>query len=151
MSLITDKVFYRALKNNAELVTLVGGRIESTAIPVPEDQFQNQPVPYILVMFDGLKNEGWTKDNDYEGNTDKVQIGIEIDADNREQLGTIAQMVRQTVQSFFLNYTPPSDPKAEDLTPLIPDAYKFSAGEVDYDPEKPCFYQTLIYECDTNP
>jgi len=151
MSLITDKVFYAALKSNAELVGLVGDRIESTAIPVPDDEFLNEPVPFIIITFDGLQNDGFTKDNSYEGCEDTVQIGIEIDAENREQLGVIAEMVRATVISFFENYTPPTDPGAEDLTQLIPDNYTFSAGPIQYDPIKPCFFQTLTYNCDTTP
>ena len=51
MSLITDKVFYNALRSNAALMAQVGGRIESTSIPVPDEQLDNEPVPFIIITF----------------------------------------------------------------------------------------------------
>ena len=41
MSLITDKVFYNALRSNTALMEQVGGRIESTSIPVPDEQLES--------------------------------------------------------------------------------------------------------------
>ena len=121
MSLITDKVFYNALRSNADLMATVGGRIESTSIPVPDDQLDNEPVPYIIITFDGLQNEGFTKDNSYEGDTDKVQVSIDVTAQTRDELGDIMQAIRET------------------------------ASPVRYDSMKPCYFQTLNYNCDTNP
>ena len=146
MSLITDQVFYNALKSNTELVTKVGGRIENTAITVPDEQLLNQPVPYIIITFDDLKNEGFNKDNSFEGDIDKVWIGIEIAAEDRETLGDIAQAIRQTVKSYFL-----STEHSKDDYDLVPENYEFSASKIQYDPIKPCFWQRLHYECDTNP
>ena len=146
MSLITDQVFYNALKSNAELVKTVDGRIENTSIPVPDEQLLNQPVPYIVITFDDLKNEGFTKDNSFEGDTDKVLIGIEIAAEDRETLGDIAQAIRQTVKTYFL-----STEHAKEDYDLVPEDYEFSASKIQYDPIKPCFWQILSYTCDTNP
>ena len=39
--------------------------------------------------------------------------------------------------------------KAEDLTGLIPTHYALTASGIGYDPDKPCYYQTLMYNCDT--
>ena len=100
MSLITDQVFYNALRQNADLMAMVGGRIENTSIPVPDDDLANQPLPYIIITYDGMQNEGFTKDDDYEGNVDKVQIGIEAAASDRETLGEIMQSVRATVKAM---------------------------------------------------
>ena len=147
MSLITDKVFYNALRSNAELMATVGGRIESTSIPVPDEQLDNTPVPYIIITFDGLQNEGHTKDNSFEGDTDKVQIGIEITAADRETLGTIADLVRSTVIAYF----EATEGHAIDDYDLVPQDYNLTAGPIQYDPVKPCFFQTLTYNCDTNP
>ena len=80
MSLITDKVFYNALLSSSELTALVGDRIYNTSIAVPDEDLLNEPVPYIIITFDGMQNEGLTKDNSFEGDTDKVQISIEITA-----------------------------------------------------------------------
>ena len=147
MSLITDKVFYNALRSNTALMEQVGGRIESTSIPVPDEEFNNVPVPYIIITFDGLQNDGFTKDNDFEGNTDHVQVGIEVAADTRDELGDIMQAIRETVVAYFDD----TEGHAWDDYDYVPVNYTFTASPVGYDSEKPCYYQTLNYNCDTNP
>jgi len=147
MSLITDKVFYNALRSNAELMASVDGRIESTSIPVPDEEFENTPVPYIIITFDGLQNEGFTKDNSYEGDNDKVQVGIEVAANTRDDLGEIMQKIRETVIAYFED----TEDHAWDDYDAIPTNYAFSASAIGYDSMKPCYYQTLQYNCDTNP
>lgn len=146
MSLITDKIFYNALRSNATLMEQVGGRIESTSIPVPDDQFVNEPVPYIIITFDGLQNEGFTKDNNFEGDTDKVVVGIDVTANNRDELGDLVETIRQTVIEYFENVTEDD----ADWT-LIPKNYTFSASAIGYESMNPCFFQTLTYNCNTNP
>lgn len=147
MSLITDKVFYNALRSNAALMTQVGGRIESTSIPVPDEDFLNEPVPYIIITFDGLQNEGFTKDNDFEGNTDKVQVSIEVAAQSRDELGQIMTDIRHRIIEYFED----TEGHAWDDYEYVPQNYTFSASPVGYNPEKPCYYQTLTYNCDTTP
>ena len=146
MSLITDKVFYNALSSSTDLAAYVDDRIYNTSIPVPDDDLLNEPVPYIIITFDGMQNEGYTKDNSFEGDTDKVQIGIEITADNREALGTLTQAVRDAVIAYFQDQ---EGHTTEDYD-LVPEDYTLTAGPVQYDPIKPCFYQILNYNCDTN-
>lgn len=147
MSLITDKVFYNALRSNATLMAQVDGRIESTSIPVPDKQLDNTPVPYIIITFDGLQNEGHTKDNSFEGETDKVQVGIEVAANTRDDLGEIMQAIRETIIEYFED----TDGHAWDDYLYIPTNYTLTASAIGYDGDKPCYYQTLIYNCDTNP
>ena len=147
MSLITDKVFYNALRSNAALMTQVGGRIESTSIPVPDEEFENTPVPYIIITFDGLQNEGFTKDNDFEGILDRVQVSIEVAAESRDELGIIMQTIRQTIIEYFED----TESHAWDDYDYIPSNYTFTASAVGYDSMKPCYYQTLTYNCDTTP
>ena len=147
MSLITDKVFYNALRSNAALMTQVGGRIESTSIPVPDEDFLNEPVPYIIITFDGLQNEGFTKDNDFEGILDRVQVSIEVAAESRDELGSIMQTIRQTIIEYFED----DEGHAWDDYDYIPQNYTFTASAVGYDSIKPCYYQTLTYNCDTTP
>ena len=147
MSLITDKVFYNALKSSSELLEAVGNRIENTSIPVPDEELPNEPVPYIIITFDGLQNEGLTKDNSYEGDTDRVTVSIEVAAPDRETLGNITDLIRQTVIAYFEDTTS----HAVDDYDLVPESYEFSAGPIQYDSMKPCFFQTLSYGCVTNP
>ena len=147
MSLVTDKVFYNALRSSSELMAMVDGRIESTSIPVPDEQFLNEPPPYIIISFDGLQNEGFNKDNSYEGDTDKVQVSIEVAADSRDTLGDIMETIRKTVIAYFED----TEDHAWDDYDYIPMSYTFTASEVGYDGDKPCYYQTLTYDGNTIP
>ena len=147
MSLITDKVFYNALRSNSEVMALVSGRIESTSIPVPDEEFMNEPVPYIIITFDSLQNEGFMKDNSFEGDTDRVQVSIEVAADSRDALGDIMEAIRKAVIEYFED----EEGHAWDDYDYVPNSYTFSAGPIGYDSIKPCYYQTLQYQCDTNP
>ena len=147
MSLITDKVFYNALRSNAELMAKVGGRIESTSIPVPDEELLNEPLPYIIITFDGLQNEWFCKDNNFEGANDKVQVSVLIVAESRDDVGVIAESVRQTIIDYFED----TDGHAWDDYAYIPQNYTFSASDVGYDDKKPCYHQALTYNCDTTP
>lgn len=146
MSLITDKVFFNALKANSSIVEDTGGRIYNTAIPVPDEQVDKEPLPYIIITFDGLNNEGYTKDNSFEGDDDNVQIGILVAAEDRENLGKLMQTIRHAVIDYF-----ESDAHVKDDFDLIPESYVFSASNIQYDDQKPCYFQTLVYECETKP
>lgn len=140
MSLLTDQIFFSALKSNASLMTTIGNRLYSTAIPLPDEDADNVPLPYVIVTFDGLTNDGQSKDNPYDGDYDSVNIGIEVAAEDRPSLGALTEEIRATISDYFLN--------SEDE--LVPLDYQFTAQAVQYDPLKPCFWQRLAYNCDTN-
>ena len=146
MSLITDIIFVRALRSNRELMAaLPAGDVYNTTIAEPDEEVLNAPVPYIIVSYDGMQNDSQTKDDSYEGDTDNVQIGIEIAAKTRKQLGELATQIRETVSDFFENL--PDDDPDFDLVPLN---YNLTAQGVNYDSDKPCYWQVLNYQCDTN-
>lgn len=146
MSLITDIIFVRALRSNSELMAaLPAGDVYNTTIALPDEEVLNAPVPYVIVSYDGMQNDSQTKDDSYEGNTDNVQIGIEIAAKTRKQLGELATQIRETVSDFFENL--PDDDPDFDLVPLN---YNLTAQGVNYDSDKPCYWQILNYQCDTN-
>ena len=121
-------------------------RIYNTSIPVPDEDLDNVPVPYIIVTFDGLTNDQSTKD-DYEGDTDTVTVSIEATATTRKQLAKLMTMIRDAVHNYFVNYTPPED--EDDMSNEVPIDYLLSASEVSYDAWKPCVFQVLTYQCDT--
>ena len=149
MSLITDAIFVKALRSNASLMSqLPAGDVYNTAIALPDEEADNAPVPYIIVSFDGLNNQDTTKDNDYDGMTDTVTIGIEIAAETRPQLGELAVMIRKTIADRFQQIA--QDQQDEDYA-LLPNAYTMQAQPVQYDSLKPCFWQQLTFVCDTNP
>lgn len=144
MSLITDAIFVRALRSNDELIAqLPAGDVYNTSIPVPDEDLLNAPIPYVIVTFDGLQNQDTTKDSIYEGSTDRVQIGIEVVAKTRPQLGELVETIRTTVREFFENL-----PTSDDDYQLVPIEYTFTAQQVIYDPDKPAYGQVLNYQCD---
>ena len=136
MSLATDSIFVDALKSNAALVERVGGRIYGTAIPLPDEDADNVPVPYLIVTFDGMNNDAGTKDNMYESNYDRVNIGVEVVGETLAKLHEVAQAVRDTIWNYFVN----NRTAVED--------YTFTADAIQYDSMKPCYWQVLRYQCD---
>lgn len=145
MSLLTDIIFVKALQSNTTLLEkLAAGDVYNTSIALPDQDLDNAPVPYVIVSFDGLVNDQSTKDT-FEGETDTVQVSVEIAAKNRKQLGELATLVRRTIREYFSEV----DEDSEDAD-LVPYDYQFSADRVQYDPLKPCHWQILRWQCDTN-
>lgn len=140
MGLETDSIFIAALTSSAEVMQTIDGRLYSTAIPMPDEDAENVPVPYVIVSFNGLNNEGTTKDDPFEGDTDVVQIGVEVTAVNREQLAELTKLVRTTIHDYL---TEDVDDERQTI-----DDYQFSAEAVQYDSMKPCYWQTIRYQCD---
>ena len=147
MSLLTDIIFVKALRSNAELIgQLPAGDVYNTAIALPDEEAENAPLPYIIVSFDGLNNQDTTKDDAFESESDRVQIGITICTGEREELGDMAVAVRTTIREYFREHY--GDDTDEDFA-LIPDDITLNAQGVQYDSMKPCFWQVLNYQCDT--
>ena len=152
MSLSTDSIFITALQSNTDLLAALtkytdkegreydGGtpRLYGVAIPLPDEDADNVPVPYAIVTFDGLTNGQGTKDNRYEDSEDKVQIGVEIAARTLDQLHTITQMVRDTILTYLRT------------TPTAINDYQLTAGAIQFDSMKPCYWQVLSYACDVD-
>ena len=146
MSLLQDVVFVNALRADSVLMAkLPAGDVYNTAIGLPDEDLDNAPIPYIIVHFDGLTNNAETKDDPFEGDTDDVQISIEIAARTRIELGEIADQIRKDVHNYFINAS-----EEDDDFDLVPADYTFSAQAVNYDPLKPCHWQILNYQCDCN-
>ena len=151
MSLATDSIFVTALQSNAELVEKLKEyiddddnvqydetpRLYGTAIGLPDEDADNVPVPYVIVTFDGLTNDQGTKDDRYESEYDTVNIGVEVTAKTLDDLHELTQMVRDTI----LSYLRTTDTAIND--------YQFAAQLIQYDSQKPCYWQVLTYQCDT--
>ena len=148
MSLITDAIFVKALRSNAALIAqLPAGDVYNTTIALPEEELDNAPIPFVIVYFNGLQNEDQTKDDDFEAESDSVQIGIKIAAETRPKLGALAMAVRKALREYFREHQ--GDDSDDDYA-LIPNDMTLSAQPVMYDSLKPCYWQTLLYQCDTN-
>lgn len=145
MSLQTDIIFVAAIKSDAELLRqLAIGDVYNTAIALPDENLDNAEVPYVIVAEGDVVNDGMTKD-DYEGDTDSVNITITVAARTRKELVVLTNKVRKAVRRYFM------DAKEEDdYFDLVPLDYQFSAKPVLYDPLKPCYWRELNYQCDVN-
>lgn len=149
MSLQTDIIFAKALRSNADLIAqLPAGDVYNTAIALPDEDADNAKVPYIIVSYDGLNNQDSTKDSSFDGLTDMVTVGIEIAAKTRPQLAELAIMVRDTIRDYFRQHVTLRDDEDYEL---IPNSYQLQAQQVQYDSLKPCYWQQLAYQCDTDP
>lgn len=136
MGLSTDAIFVAAIKSDDELMGAISGRLYGTAIPLPDEDADNVPVPYVIVTFDGLTNDAQTKDCPYEGDFDSVNIGVEVTAASLAALHQLTQKVRTVVLGYM---------ESEDTT--VRD-YQLTAGPIQYDQLKPCYWQVLRYQCD---
>lgn len=149
MSLATDSIFTTALQSNSDLMATLGyvaptltdkgkpARLYGTTIPLPDEDLDNVPVPYVIVTFNGLTNDQGTKDDRYESRYDKVEIGVEVTAKTLDDLHVLTEMVRDTILSYLRS------------RPTAVDDYLFTAEGIQYDSMKPCYWQVLRYQCDT--
>lgn len=146
-SLAADSIFVAALQSNEELMEALGyvaptdesegtpARLYGTAIPLPDEDLDNVPVPYIIVTFDRLSNQYQTKDDVYESREDQVDIGVEVTGRTLDELHDLTQTVRTTILGYLRgNGNPIED-------------YLFTADDIKYDAYKPCYWQVIRYQC----
>ena len=142
MSLATDSIFIAAIQSNPALMERIGGRLYGTAIPLPDEDADNVPVPYIIVTFDGLNNQNETKDDVYESNDDTVNIGVEVTAETLTDLHNLTQAVRETILAYMKTQKEELDDE------FTIDDFTFAAQAIQFDSLKPCYWQVLTYQCD---
>ena len=154
MSLCTDIIFVKALRSNDALMEMLAMHdVYNTTIALPDTDLDNAQLPYVIVSFDGLSNDQSTKD-DYEGDTDQVTVSIEVAAKTRPELAKIAKMVRATIKRYFSMAREYPNVEIDGMTDedydLVPLDYQFNAQAVMFYDAKPCYWQVLGYQCDTN-
>lgn len=142
MGLSADSIFIDALQSNDALMEALGqtddtpARLYGTAIPLPDEDLDNPPKPYIVVVYEGLTNLVGTKDDRYEGSEDQVDIGIVVCAKTLKHLHQLTQMVRSTVLAYLRS------------TPTAIDDYEMTADAIQFDSLSPSYWQTLRYQCE---
>lgn len=138
-----DLFFHAALDANASLIESLGGRVFNTARPETDEE--TDAIPYVIITYDGGGASDNSKD-EYIATLDTATVSVLIVATDRNALADISQQIHDTIVSAL-----------EDNTiwdsyswPFVIDSCVESAGAVQYDPSKPCFFQTLTYQCNTD-
>ena len=134
----TDSFLVSAIKADSRLNGAIDGNIFPTAVPVPDEELKNVPLPYVIVTYDGMTQDTDTKDQSgYESDSDINTCRVEVVAESRESLAELISDARRAIRKFFEEGVGDG---------LSVEDYTVSAGRVDYDPLKPCYYQDLTYQ-----
>lgn len=132
-----DEIIYAALTANETLSSETGGRIYSTCIEVPPTDEDNTPLPYIIITEEPSQNDQGTKDDVWESATDIVNVGVIVSAASPAEVKRLRKIVRKAVGAYV-----------ESMTEDIPYLRQASRDGIAWDWTKPCYYDTLHYQCD---
>ena len=139
MAVELDEIIYAALTADSALSSLKGG-IHSTCIEVPPTDADNTQLPYIIITDDPFQNGQGTKDNVWESYVDSCQAGVEIAAESPKEVKRLRRLVRKAVATYIETTALENRPYLTSLT---------NEG-IAWDWTKPCYYDTLHYQCDMN-
>lgn len=139
MGLSTDSLFIAAISADSEVMEAIGGRLYSTAIPLPDEAADNVPLPYVIVTFDGMTNDTTTKDDLYESDCDTVTVSVIVASESRSALADLMTRLRGIIHDYLVAHQDDGNESMDD--------YNLTATSVDYDPFRPCYWQTLRYQC----
>ena len=134
-----DEIFYNALCSDAELMEAVGGRIKSTCFEVGPDEPDNTPLPCIIVTDDGTTNQPDNKDCEWESSEDRVTASVEIDAESPKAVKQLCRKARSIIAAHIRSMAEACDD--------IPYLDNLQMSGVAWDWMKPCYHQTLTYNC----
>lgn len=132
-----DEIIYAALSADETIVQLTEGRIESTCFEEPPANTGNTPVPNIVIEESTGQNELGTKDTIWESNTDVPSVDITINALSKNEVQQLRRLVRKAISSYI-----------ESMTSSFPLLRSLSWAGVQYDWTKPCYFDTLHYQCE---
>lgn len=134
-----DEIFYDALTNDINVTAIVPAtRIFSTCIEVPPTENDNTPLPYIIITDDPFQDEQATKDELWESDWDTVQAGIEIAAESPNAVKQLRRTIRHALAQYVKSMS-------DNERPVL---RSFNNEGVTWDWTKPCYYDTLHYQCD---
>ena len=119
-----------------QIQALVGDRIKSTCFEVPPTEDDNTPVPYIIITDDPFQNDLGTKDDVWEGCTDRVQASVEIAANTPAEVKELRRKIRRAIGHYVATLQDP------------PYLVSVSNDGIAWDWLKPCYYDRLHYQCD---
>ena len=134
-----DQILFDALKGDAALMEAVGCRVVSTCFEVGPDEMDNTPLPCIIVTDDGWQNQQESKDTMWESMEDRVTASIEVDADSPKAVKQLMRLCRKAVARYVRDMAEAGDD--------IPELDSVQASQLAWDWMKPCYWQTMTYNC----
>lgn len=135
-----DELFFNALMADADLVLAVGGRIESTCFEVSPEEQDNTQLPCIIVTDDGLTNQTTDKDAEWESSEERVQASVEVDGRDPKEVKQLIRMVRKAIATYIASLYGEGEE--------IPTLQSVQTSGVAWDWMKPCYHETITYQCD---
>lgn len=130
-----DEIVYDALTSNEQITSQVSV-IRHTCIEVPPTEEDNTPLPYIIITDDSFQNEQNTKEDIWEGGTDRIQVSVEIAAGSPHEVKTLRTIIRKAIAEHVSSL-----PYCE-----IPQLLAVSNNGIAWDWIKPCYYDTIHYQ-----
>ena len=116
---------------------LTAGRVYSTCVPVPPDEQDNTQLPYLIITDDPYQNDTGTKDSVWESAVDHVQASVIINAASPAQVKRLRRLARQAIAAYVANM--------QSGAPYLTAA---SNEGIAWDWQKPCYFDTIHYQCD---
>ena len=141
MSLQADGYIFAVLNADTTVSTLTAGRIFNTDRSEADETADR--IPYIIVRLDGGQNVQESKDDEMESDTDRAQVSVLCVAATRSALASLTAAVRTAIRG---GHGSGIDESTYGFS-LVD--YTLSYGPVQYDFERPCFYQALNYDMET--
>ena len=136
-----DEIIYDAICADATLMEAIGNRVVSTCFEVSPEDYDNTPLPNIIVTDDGFQNQTGTKDTVWESGEDRVQVTVDVAADSPKEVKRLIRKVRRAIENQIILMSAANE--------RIPELESLSSGGVAWDWTKPCYYQHLTYQCTT--
>lgn len=138
-----DEIIYDALMADSDITELCGyvadttpARIYSTCVEVPPTDADNTPLPYIIITDDPLTNEIDSKDDEWESDWDNMQASVIINCESPKKVKQLRRKVRHAIAEYV-----------NSMTDNVPMLRSFSNEGISWDWTKPCYYDTLHYQC----
>lgn len=136
--IVADIAVIAGLLKNAELRQYTNDRIFNTARPENEEQEDN--IPYIIVTYEGLTPSDENKDIP-NGANDIEHVNVLCVANDRVKLAELANMALNSVNAYLESNDSCKDFEVND--------FSYSASKIEYDWTVPCVFQYLQYKITT--
>ena len=147
-----DEIIYTALMDDEALKTLCGwqaetesseevpARILSTCIEVSPMDEDKTPIPYIIIAEEPSQNDQGTKDSTWESGVDIVNVGVLVCGESPKQVKLMRRMVRAAINGYVV----------EMVSSERPYLCSRSDDGIAWDWTKPCYHDTLHYQCEVD-